>query len=241
MRARMSLLALEGVTKRYSVGRRVTGALEGVSFSMLPGELVSVWGVPRSGKTTLLRVAAGLEPPDDGVVRFDGERVPVGREVLDERIAFARPDLRAARGQSIEDYVAMPLLVRGVPPKDAAARALAELARVGAAECAALTANDLDSTEAVRVALAQALVTSPRLLIVDEPTRDIDPRDRASILLLLRSIACRDVAVLMTTGEAIGVAGADRALAIQNGRVQTEATANVAPVIPLRRGHVEVG
>jgi len=68
----MSLLALEGVGKRYRDGARERIALREVSLALEAGELAAVWGLRRSGRSTLLRVAAGIEQPDEGVVRFDG-------------------------------------------------------------------------------------------------------------------------------------------------------------------------
>lgn len=232
----MSLLTLEHVSKSYRRGRRVQLALDDVSLTVEPGELVSIWGVPRSGKTTLLRVAAGLERPDAGVVRL-GERLvdPKSRSSPDADVALARTDISGAGGQSVVDYVAMPLLARGIAPSEACARAEEELERVGVTEFIAAPLTDLDGAEVVRVSIAQALVTAPRLLMVDDPTREIDPLERAPLLLLLRSLVDQGTALLMTTGEAMGVAGADRAFAMGNGKLRTESVATLAPVISLHR------
>ncbi|HYV14756.1 MAG TPA: ATP-binding cassette domain-containing protein [Conexibacter sp.] len=231
----MSLLALEGVTKRARLGRRERLVLKHATLRVEAGELVSIWGVPRSGRTTLLRVASGLEAPDAGVVRFAGRDLAERHgDWLDEGIGFAQPDRVSVAGQAVADYVAMGLLAGGVAPQEARARALEQLDRTGAAACAPLPPQELDATELVRVALAQALARGPRLLVVDDPTRNVDPLERQSVLALLRSIADDGVAVLMTTGEALGVAGVDRALAISDGELRTEVVPAQAPVVPLR-------
>lgn len=230
----MGLLELERVGKRYRRGRREHVALADVSLTIAPGELVAIWGLSRSGRTTLLRVAAGLERPDAGRVRFDGGVLTGrGEDGLDERIGFVQTDMAGAGGQAIVDYVAMPLLARGIVPARATARAALELERVGASGCARLQARDLDPTEVLRVAIAQALVAVPRLLLVDDPTRHVDLLEREAVLALLRSIADAGTAVLMTTGEAIGVAGVDRALTISDGTLRTEVAQKLAPVVPL--------
>lgn len=231
----MTLLTLEGVSKRYRQGRREVVALDDVSLSIAPGELVAIWGVPRSGRTTLLRVAAGLEAPDAGRVRFDGAALATDAgDGIARGIGFTRVSLSGAGGESILDYVAMPLLARGVAPEVARARAALQLERVGAGGCADLHPRDLEPTQRVRVALAQSLVTAPRLLLVDDPTRHVDLLEREAVLLLVRSIADGDVAVLMTTGEAMGVSGVDRALTMSGGVLRAEATGDDARVVSLR-------
>jgi ABC-type lipoprotein export system ATPase subunit len=231
----MSLLTLERVSKRYRRGRREVTALDDVSLTLGAGELVAIWGVPRSGRTTLLRIAAGLEQPDGGAVRFGGEALVVGHgDGLPRGIGFMQIGMASVGGESILDHVAMPLLARGTAPDVARARARLQLERVGAAGCARLQLRELEPTERVRVAIAQALVTGPRLLLVDDPTRHVDLLEREAVLLLVRSIADGTVTVLMTTGEAMGVSGVDRALTISGGVLRPEAAAARGNVIPLR-------
>ncbi|HET6447759.1 MAG TPA: ATP-binding cassette domain-containing protein [Conexibacter sp.] len=230
----MSLLTLERVSKRYRRGRREVTALDDVSLAIEPGELVAIWGMPRSGRTTLLRIAAGLEQPDGGAVRFEGRELGGGRaDGLVDGVGYAQLGLAAAGGESILDHVAIPLLARGAAPQTASAGAMLQLERVGAAGCASLQLRELEATERIRVAIAQALVTGPQLLLVDDPTHHVDLLEREAVLLLVRSIADGDLAVLMTTGEAMGVSGVDRALTMSGGILRAEATANVGNVVPL--------
>jgi ABC-type lipoprotein export system ATPase subunit len=232
----MSLLTLERISKRYRRGRREVVALDDVSLAIEPGELVAIWGVPRSGRTTLLRIAAGLEQPDRGTVRYEDRPPTTGRAGgLAPGVGFVQVELGAVGGESILDHVAMPLLARGIAPELARKRARVQLERVGAGGCARLQPRELEPTERVRVAIAQALVTGPRLLLVDDPTRHVDLLEREAVLLLVRSIADGDVAVLMTTGEAMGVSGVDRALTISGGVLRAEAAAaDGANVVALR-------
>lgn len=227
----MSLLTLERVSKRYRRGRREVTALDEVTLTVAPGELVAIWGVPRSGRTTLLRIAAGLEQPDGGNVRFGDEVLRA--DGLPTGIGYVEVGLANVSGASILDHVAMPLLARGTAPETARARAMLQLERVGALACAHLQARELDPTERVRVAIAQALASGPRLLLVDDPTRHVDLLEREAVLLLVRSIADGEVAVLMTTGEAMGVSGVDRALTISGGVLRAEASGEPANVVAL--------
>lgn len=220
----MSLLALEHVCKAYRRGRRTFVALDDVSFAVGPGEYVAVWGGRRSGRTTLARVAAGFEPPDSGAVRFTGDDA--------RQRGFVKGTPLAAR-QEIDDYVALPLLACGTPSREARERACEQLSRLGVGSCAGLRAGELTPAELVRVGLAQVLVARPRLVILDEPTREVDLLEREPLLTLLRRIADDGTAILTTTGDAIGVAGVDRALTISDGRLRADVTAEPAPVIPL--------
>jgi ABC-type ATPase involved in cell division len=236
----MSLLALEHVGKRYSRGRHEYVALRDVSLTVEPGEHVAIWGVSRSGRTTLLRIAAGLERPDEGVVRFGGRELVPGIGPCAQGVAFVQANALAGGGASVADDVAMPLLARGLTRRKARIRAARELDRVEVAACAGLAPADLRPSELMRATIAQALVTDPRLLIIDDPTRHVELLERESLLLLLRSISGGHTAVLMTTGEAIGVSGVDRALTISEGELRAEVSSQPSPVIPLRGSRAPV-
>jgi ABC-type Mn2+/Zn2+ transport system ATPase subunit len=94
---------------------------------------------------------------------------------------------------------------------------------------------ELDGAEGVRVALAQALVLEPALLVIDEPTVGVDLLERDPILALLRALADEGIAVLASTGEAAGCSGADRALSLSAGELHGSTEPELAPVVPLRR------
>jgi ABC-type multidrug transport system ATPase subunit len=234
----VSLLVLEHATKRFTSGQRETVALDDVSLEVDAGDCVAVYGLRRSGRTTLLRVAAGMLPLDKGSARFDGHDLasrftrPLGVE-----IGFCNPLFDPAHGGSVTEHVAVALLARGVGRTRACERAEDALARAGASDCAHLDPRELHLDELVRAGIARALVTSPRLLLLDEPTNGVDVLERDAILELLRALADAGTAVLMTVGEP--VAGADRVLALDGGRVRGHVAPAQAPVVPLRRRHVE--
>jgi ABC-type multidrug transport system ATPase subunit len=232
----MTLLALEHVGKRYRDGPRERVALREVSLRLEAGELAVVWGRRRSGRSTLLRVAAGIETPDAGFVRFDGrDLADHGEDVLGAGIGYCQKTFRSVEGQTVLDQVMMALLAHGLSPSVAQSRTHEALARVGATRCTALRLSELDGADAMRVALARALALQPRLLVVDEPTKGVDLLDRDGILLLLRSLADQGIAVLASTGDSTGLSGADRTLALSEGELRGAPTPELAPVVPLRR------
>ena len=232
----MSLLVLEGVRKSYRHGSREQVAVRDASLSVSAGELVSIYGHRQSGRSTLLRLAAGIERPDAGVVRVDGRDLAERCNArLIERVGYCQKSLGSPAGETVLEQVALAVLARGVPPSPARSRTLAVLERVGCASLLNAQPADLNPTERIRVAIARALASEPRLLVVDEPTIGVDVLDRDSVLLLLRSIADDGVAILTTTGDSTGFLGADRALSISQGRLHGELQPEAAPVIPLRR------
>lgn len=229
----MSLLTLEGVSKRYRRGRRSYLALRDISLSLRSRELVIVLGVRGSGRSTLLRVAAGIERPDEGRVLFRGVPVGSARGVLGRDLAYCHACFAAAEGQLVREHVAAGLLARGYAPREALRLADGALARVGAHACADMPPVELTREESVLVSIARALTSSPAVLIADEPTAGVDDVRRDGILRLLRSIADEDVAVLMSTEDATCVAGADRALHLLDGELRTAPEPPPGVVVPL--------
>jgi energy-coupling factor transporter ATP-binding protein EcfA2 len=235
----MALLELERVGKRYRRGSRV--ALEDVSIEIHAGEMVVVWGERQSGRSTLLRIATGIETPDTGTVRFGAVDLTTrDRKRLGQGIGFCRREFRRRRGPTVLDQLIAGQLGRRIPQPEALANAWKALERVQAGSCAELPATELKADETVRVAIARALICKPRLLVIDEPTLGVEPLDRDGILKLLRSLADDGIAILSSTGEGTGFLGADRVLVLDKGKLDGKLAPDLAPVTDLshhRRAH----
>jgi putative ABC transport system ATP-binding protein len=234
----MGLLELAGVRKRYGRGQLERMALRDVSFELSHGELVAIWGRRNSGRSTLLRIAAGLEAPDQGVVSWEGRDLHVrGAETLRERIRYCRRTFRPTEGQLVIDRLITTQLIRGVRGAPARTRAHEALERAGASHCATLKPSELSIAEAVLVGVARSLVHQPELLVIDEPTLGVEAGERDRILALLRSLADEGVSVLMSVGETTCLAGADRALSLAAGELHGALQpTELAPVIELHTG-----
>lgn len=231
----MSLLELEHVSKFYGGTLRERVGLRDVSLEIDSGELVAVWGKRRSGRSTLLRIAAGVETPDEGVVRFEGSDLSArGGEMLGGGIGYCRKAFGASEGRLVLDHLIVGQIARGASPSLASRRAQLALERAGADRYASRRPGELGSGEAVRVAIARALAFEPSLLLIDEPTLGVDVLERDGILLLLHSLAKEGIAILTSTGEATGLAEA-RALHLSDGELHGAATRDLAAVVPLRR------
>jgi ABC-type lipoprotein export system ATPase subunit len=243
----VSLLELDRVSRVHRGDGGARAVLREASLAVAAGELAVVLGLRRSGRTTLLRVAAGIEPADGGGVCFDGRELAAhGERLLGDGIGFCRKSLPFADGQRALDHAMVGLLSRWVTPARARARAHAALERSGAGHCARLRRHELSAAEVVRVALARTLTLAPRLLVIDEPVKGVELIDRDGILALLRSLADDGIAVLASTGESTGLSRADRAYVIAGGEVRGAPGAGAPPaagaeVIELRAARVVRG
>jgi ABC-type lipoprotein export system ATPase subunit len=217
-------LALEQVSKSYWRGPHETAVLKGISLSVYAGECVAVWGQRGSGKTTLLKVAAGLEAPEAGIVSFKEQ--DLGRisrsglvRLLREEIGWARRSGPESDELEMLDYVALPLLKQHTLRR-ARRRSAAALARVGVAECSKGRWEDLTDGERTLVSIAHAMVRVPSLLIVDDPTANLDILQREEVMGLLRSTAEQDwLAVLITVPDMPSMVHAHRIGSLSDGRL----------------------
>lgn len=219
------LLWLRKVRLHYVRGERhVVRVLEGVSLKVRAGEVVCVWAQRGQGKTTLLKVAAGLERPGDGQVLFEGCDVwgmaDEQRAVLQgggigwvERVAPEAVDA------PVLEHVAMPVLRAG-GRREAHARARRALERVGASGCAEHVWGSLDEPERARVALARGIVHQPKLLVADDLTAMLSARGAAEIVGVLASLAQeRSVGVLASVSDLSATTWSDRVATLYGGEL----------------------
>jgi ABC-type lipoprotein export system ATPase subunit len=237
------LLSFANVGKRFPDGGREITVLEGVSFEVDAGVFVGLYGPRRSGKSTLLRIAAGIERPDTGTVRYKGRALEGmsgaqrGRLLRHELAFMASGDWRPHSGESVVDHVAMSLGSEGITVRDARRRALGSLERVGvSATCAEEPAGSLSLAERTLVMLARAIVHEPRVLLVDEPAVMPSLGDRSRFYMLLRELAReREMALLVVSEEMGALQGAGLMMSISGGEVCTTAEQGTVVALPRRR------
>ncbi len=218
----MTLLSLDGVRKRYARGYREVEALAGIDLEVASGDFVAIWGGSRSGKTTLLRVAAGIETPDAGAVTFDGQDLSARSRRARARLLLTEIGCvwqtgHITRGLSVLDHVALP---RFKERTHAQARREAHevLERVGTPQAAGARWHELTDGERTRVALAHALIRRPRLLLADEPTANLNMIEREQVLGVLRSVADEaGVAIVMTAPDAPNLLQSHRLMSLDGG------------------------
>jgi putative ABC transport system ATP-binding protein len=189
----VSALQLRDLVKHYRSGEEIIRAVDGVSLTVSPGELVALYGPSGSGKSTLLQLAAGLLAPGSGSVLFDGRdiaqlstRESAAYRLRDVGLVFQSFHLIA--GASALENAAIKQLGDGLNLRDAKERARPWLERVGMGERLEHTPARLSAGERQRVAIARALVNEPRLLLADEPTGNLDSKRSREVLELLRDV-----------------------------------------------------
>ncbi|AZS89334.1 ABC transporter ATP-binding protein [Streptomyces griseoviridis] len=242
------VLDITGLTVHYGPRRRRRRALDDLTLRVDPGEAVGVIGETGSGKSTLARTVLGLVEPSAGTILVDGEDVTRhGRRqwralrlrgtvqyVFQDPLRSLDPDLTV--GQSLTE----PLLVRGVPRADAVERARALLARVRLdGELLDRLPGEVSGGQRQRVAVARALITEPRLLILDEPVSALDSANRVQVLEILKELRDAGTALVFISHDLGSVAGvADRIAVLHRGeQVETGTAAAVigAPRHPYTR------
>jgi len=209
------LLALAGVVRRFRPDR--PPVLDGLSFTLMPGEYLAIMGESGVGKSTLLNVIAGLDAPDEGSIRLDGGELTTldddARTLLRRRaMGFVFQAFHVLPYVTVARNVGLPLELLGTAPAAIATRVGAMLDAVGLPDSADRMPRELSGGELQRVAIARALVHRPRLLLADEPTGNLDPRTAGQVLALLREqVKSEGGGGLLITHSRAAAATADRA------------------------------
>jgi ABC-type lipoprotein export system ATPase subunit len=227
----MSLLAFRQVSKSFPDGGREIAVLDRVSFEVEVGETVGLLASRRGGKTTLLKIAAGLMTPDEGSVLWDDlELVEMDHdETAHARrhggIAFVRGDWRTGRSASVLEYVSLPLYSGKLTMIGAEDRALRALEVVGASYLGHHDASELGLSERLLVELARAIIREPRLLLVDEPAVFRSPDAERAFYELLRSLPEKvGCAMLIASEEVSALSGCKPMMSLSDGHLISTAS-----------------
>jgi putative ABC transport system ATP-binding protein len=213
------MLVVRDLSKSYG-GARPRAVLRGVSLDVRQGEYVAIMGESGVGKTTLLNIIAGLDPPDRGGVLLDGKDVAALDDVSRTRlrrssIGFVFQAFHLLPHLTVEQNVGLPLSLNGVEETQAAERMAEILEAVGLAAAAGAYPRELSGGELQRVAIARALVHRPLLLLADEPTGNLDADTARQVLTLLRNQVKRQSASgILVTHSTLAAATADRILVL---------------------------
>jgi putative ABC transport system ATP-binding protein len=209
--------ALEAIDVHYRRGGRAV--LDGVSLTVEPGEVLAVLGPSGSGKSSLLAVLAGLEPPDDGQVRQGGEPVRVGDVQQRHRLGLVLQGYGLLSLLTGAENVEVALQARGVTG-DAARNAAADaLAALDVAAVADKLIEKLSGGQQQRVAVARALVTRPDAVLADEPTAELDHEAQDVVIRALYAAASAGAAVVLATHDPDIARRCNRQLRIRAGRL----------------------
>ncbi|MBI2382391.1 MAG: ABC transporter ATP-binding protein [Gammaproteobacteria bacterium] len=206
------ILSIQGLTHRYAG----TPALEGIAFALRSGEVVGLLGENGAGKSSLLRLVAGLLPVQAGRLRFAGQDQRRGELAYLADPPALHDDVRVA------DFLALSARLMGLSPSAARRGVARELERLDLGELRGRLIGPLSKGQRQRVGLAAALLAEPALLLLDEPSSGLDPVQQARFRALVRELG-RERAVLLSSHQLEEVqACADRALILHEGRLRAD-------------------
>ena len=223
-----AVLSIRGLVRRYVTGADQITVLQGVDLDVMAGEIVGLVGPSGSGKSSLLHAAGLLERPDAGRICILGRdcselpdrgrtRVRLGSIGFVYQFHHLLPEFSAL------DNVALPQMIAGRRKPDAQARAKDLLSQMGLAERVGHQPAQLSGGEQQRVAVARALANSPRLLLADEPTGNLDPATSAAVFDNLQTLVRQTgVAALIATHNLDLAKHMDRVFTLKDGRLQAQ-------------------
>ncbi len=219
----MEILRVENLTKVYGTGEAAVKALDGVSFSVQKGEFVAIVGSSGSGKSTLLHVLGGVDRPTSGKVFVDNTDIYALNET---KLAIFRRRQVGLIYQfynlipvlDVEENITLPLLLDGRKPGNAQLGSV--LALLGLEDRKKHLPNQLSGGQQQRVSIGRALVNSPALVLADEPTGNLDSKNSADIISLLRHSNQKYNQTLILITHDMNIAlQANRIISLEDGRI----------------------
>jgi putative ABC transport system ATP-binding protein len=215
---------MRDVERNYSMGGEIIAALAGVSFEIQAGEFVAIIGSSGSGKSTLMNILGCLDTPSRGTYQLRGHDVrslsdDALSDLRNREIGFIFQNFQLLPRASALDNVALPLVYRGVRPRERRALAKRALERVGLAHRAGHRPNELSGGQRQRVSIARALVAEPSLLLADEPTGNLDSATGRDILELFDQLHAAGNTIVVVTHELAIASRCPRAIRISDGRI----------------------
>ncbi|UCG04049.1 MAG: ABC transporter ATP-binding protein [Candidatus Heimdallarchaeota archaeon] len=222
------VLVVKGLKKEFYEGTSTLKIFDSVDFKLYPNEMVAIMGASGSGKTTLLNIITGLEQATDGDVLIEDNNIAevsdeIASKIRRERLGLVFQDFNLLPHLTAEENVEIPLIFADIPEEERKRLALKAIQQTDMTEKANSYPNQLSGGEKQRIAISRAIVNKPSILLVDEPTGNLDSQTGKDIISLFRNIADQEgtYAILMTTHDPEAAQKADKIFLLQNGKLST--------------------
>ncbi|MEM1191070.1 MAG: ABC transporter ATP-binding protein [Pseudomonadota bacterium] len=223
---------MQSIRKAYELGDHTVVALDAVNLHIDTNEYVAFVGSSGSGKSTIMNIIGCLDRPSAGRYVLNGHDVSeLGEDELarirNEEIGFIFQSFNLLARASALRNVMQPLIYRGMPIARRRALAISALERVGLGDRVEHMPNQLSGGQRQRVAIARALVTSPSLLLADEPTGNLDSESTRNIMALFDELHDEGQTLIVVTHEADIATHCHRVIELSDGRVASDARSHV--------------
>jgi putative ABC transport system ATP-binding protein len=222
------VISLKDVYKSYGQGEALTPVLQGVSVDLAAGEVVAMVGQSGSGKSTLLNIIGSLDTWDKGTVKVMGVdygKAPESQlaKMRNDEIGFVFQSFNLLDHLSCIDNVVLPAVFTGTSEREAHKIGMSALERVGLKDLAKRSPTELSGGQKQRVAIARALFSSPKLLLCDEPTGNLDSKTGQDVIEFFRELNEQDgLTLLIVTHEERLSTFADRVIHIKDGVIESD-------------------
>ncbi|MBB1419089.1 ABC transporter ATP-binding protein [Pseudoalteromonas sp. SG44-1] len=234
------ILRVNNLSKSFSNGEQVSQILKGISFTVYDGEFISISGPSGCGKSTLLNIMGLLDTPQSGEYYIDGLLVSdmdsnQRAKVRGNRIGFVFQSFNLIDEMTVLENVALPLKYRGDSLSSRHARALDCLEKVGLADKADLHPNQISGGQQQRVSIARALAGDSGIMLVDEPTGNLDSKNGDAIMALIKDLNQQGTTIVLVTHDPRYADMATRNIQLRDGTV----VAQNDELVPSTPAHVE--
>lgn len=219
------VLRVEGMSKVFTQKDHRVNALQNIHCTIYQGEMVAIMGTSGSGKSTLLNMISAIDEPTSGKIFLFGKEAnsiyqePKASEFRKENIGFIFQSFQLLKDLSVEDNIALPLILHDIPSKEIKERVEATMEQVGIAKWRKHRPHELSGGQKQRVAIARAIITKPPILLADEPTGALDVNTTDDILQLLTNIQQEGQTILLVTHDPYVATFANRVLFFHDGSI----------------------
>ena len=235
------VLKISNVTKSFNSGEQKVQVLKGIDFSINEGEFVAISGPSGCGKSTLLNIMGILDTPDCGEYMVDGIQVAhmnsnQRAKIRGDRIGFVFQSFNLIDEFTVLENIALPLKYRGDSLEQRHARAQVCLEKVGLAEKANLFPNQLSGGQQQRIAIARALAGDSGIMLVDEPTGNLDSKNGDAVMALLQELNQQGTTIVLVTHDPRYADMAQRNIQLSDGLIVSDGLESTNQPTPVEVG-----